>query len=50
VLFLIDTDAHHVSELDRMQWGCLQAARGWLPARVLNTWPRKKFLAWAQSA
>lgn len=49
VLFLIDTDAHHVSELDRMQWGCLQAARGWLPAeRVLNTWPRKKFLAWTQ--
>lgn len=49
VLFLIDTDAHHISELDRMQWGCLQAARGWLPAeRVLNTWPRKKFLAWAQ--
>jgi hypothetical protein len=32
-----------------VQWGCLQAARGWLPAaRVLNTWPRKKFLAWAQ--
>jgi DNA polymerase (family 10) len=49
VLFLIDTDAHHVSEFERMQWGCLQAARGWLPReRVLNTWPRQTFLAWAR--
>lgn len=49
VLFLIDTDAHHVSELERMQWGCLQAARGWLAReRVLNTWPREEFLAWAR--
>jgi histidinol phosphatase-like PHP family hydrolase len=32
-----------------MQWGCLQAARGWLPKeRVLNTWSRQKFLAWAR--
>ncbi|HWN68251.1 MAG TPA: DNA polymerase/3'-5' exonuclease PolX [Haliangium sp.] len=49
VLFLIDTDSHHISEFERMQWGCLQAARGWLPKeRVLNTWPRQKFLAWAR--
>lgn len=49
VLFLIDTDSHHVSEFERMQWGCLQAARGWLPReRVLNTWPRADFLAWAR--
>jgi DNA polymerase (family 10) len=49
VLFLIDTDSHHVSEFERMQWGCLQAARGWLPKeRVLNTWPRQKFLTWAR--
>jgi DNA polymerase (family 10) len=49
VLFLIDTDSHHVSEFERMQWGCLQAARGWLPKeRVLNTWPKQKFLSWAR--
>jgi DNA polymerase (family 10) len=49
VLFLIDTDSHHISEFERMQWGCLQAARGWLPReRVLNTWPRADFLAWAR--
>lgn len=49
VLFLIDTDSHHVSEFERMQWGCLQAARGWLPKeRVLNTWARQEFLAWAR--
>lgn len=50
VMFLIDTDAHHVSELgERMPWGCLQATRGWVPReRVLNTWPRAKFLAWAR--
>ncbi|WP_428267924.1 DNA polymerase/3'-5' exonuclease PolX [Haliangium sp.] len=50
VLFLIDTDAHHVSELDRMQWGVQQAARGWVPAeRVLNTWTKKKFLSWVRA-
>jgi DNA polymerase (family 10) len=50
VLFLIDTDSHHVSEFERMQWGCLQAARGWLPReRVLNTWPRQEFLDWTRT-
>jgi DNA polymerase (family 10) len=49
VTFVVSTDAHHVRELERMQWGALQAARGWVdPARIANTWPRERFLAWLQ--
>ncbi|GAB4565937.1 MAG: DNA polymerase/3'-5' exonuclease PolX [Haliangiales bacterium] len=49
VLFLIDTDAHHISELDRMRWGIEQATRGWVEReRVLNTWSQESFLAWVQ--
>jgi DNA polymerase (family 10) len=47
VLFVVSTDSHHVRDLSRMEWGVLHASRGWVdPARILNTWPRKKFLAW----
>ncbi len=47
VTFVISTDTHHTRELARMEWGALHATRGWVdPARVANTWPRKKFLAW----
>ncbi|ACY19071.1 DNA-directed DNA polymerase [Haliangium ochraceum DSM 14365] len=50
VLFLIDTDAHHVSELERMAAGCQQATRGWVPReRVLNTWTREAFLDWVRA-
>lgn len=47
VLFAIDSDAHHVDELCRMQWGIQQATRGWVDKeQVVNTWPRERFLAW----
>ena len=47
VLFVVNTDTHHVSELSRMEWGSLQATRGWVdPSRIVNTWPRKKFETW----
>jgi DNA polymerase (family 10) len=47
VTFVVSTDAHHTRELERMQWGALQAARGWVdPARIANTWPRERFLGW----
>jgi DNA polymerase (family 10) len=50
VTFVISTDAHHVREFARMEWGVLHATRGWVdPARVANTWPQKKFLDWARS-
>ena len=41
VTFIITSDAHQASELDRMRWGVRHALRGWLePERVANTWPR----------
>jgi histidinol phosphatase-like PHP family hydrolase len=48
---VISTDAHHVDELDRMQWGAQQAQRGWVePERVANTWSPERFVAWAAEA
>ena len=48
VIFVISTDAHHTSELDRMQWGTRQSARGFVDkTRVANTWSRAEFLDWA---
>jgi len=47
VTFVVSTDAHHTRELERMRWGALQAARGWVdPERIANTWPRERFLEW----
>lgn len=47
VTFVVDTDAHHVRELDRMEWGVRQAMRGFVdPARIANLWPRERFLGW----
>ena len=49
ITFVINTDAHHVREYERMEWGVLQAMRGWVtPAKIANTWPRKKFLKWVE--
>src|SRR5690606_30275794 len=49
VTLVMSTDAHHVDELDRMQWGVQHAARGWVDTgRVANTWPLERFLAWAR--
>jgi DNA polymerase (family 10) len=42
---VIDTDAHHVSDLIRMEYGVTYAQRGWVPrARVLNARPIGKVL------
>jgi DNA polymerase (family 10) len=47
VTFVVSTDSHHTRELERMEWGALQASRGWVdPSRIANTWPRERFLAW----
>jgi DNA polymerase (family 10) len=49
VTFVISTDTHHTRELGRMEWGVLQATRGWVePALIANLWPREQFLAWLQ--
>ncbi len=48
VTFVVSTDAHHTDELDRMQWGALQAQRGWVePDSIANTRPAAEFLEWA---
>jgi DNA polymerase (family 10) len=47
VTFVVSTDAHHVRELERMEWGALHATRGFVDrARIANTWPRERFLEW----
>jgi DNA polymerase (family 10) len=47
VTFVISTDTHHTREFDRMEWGALQATRGWVdPSRIANLWPRERFLGW----
>ncbi len=49
VAFVVSTDSHHTRELARAEWGALQATRGWVdPARIANTWPRKKFMKWLE--
>ena len=50
ITFVISTDTHHTRELARMEWGALQATRGFVdPARVANLWPREKFLSWVEA-
>lgn len=47
VSLAISTDGHHTSELRRMQYGVLDAQRGWAPASsVVNTLARPEFIAW----
>jgi DNA polymerase (family 10) len=44
VKIVINTDAHHVSHLEKIKYGVLQARRAWLtPADVLNTLPVDQF-------
>ncbi len=48
VTFVISTDTHHTRELERMEWGVLQATRGWVDPGVANPWPRENFLDWVR--
>ncbi len=44
VKIVINTDSHHISHLDKIQYGILQARRAWLTKDdVLNTLPVKQF-------
>ncbi len=50
VTFVVSTDTHHTRELERMQWGVLQATRGFVdPDRIANLWPRERFLDWVRT-
>jgi DNA polymerase (family X) len=44
VKFIVNTDAHHTSHLDKIRYGVLQLRRAWLTrADVLNTLPAAEF-------
>ena len=44
VKIVINTDSHHISHLDKIRYGILQARRAWLTKEdVLNTLPVQKF-------
>jgi DNA polymerase (family X) len=48
VKLVVSTDSHHPTDLKRMQYGVLNAQRGWAAkADVANTMVRRQFLAWA---
>ncbi len=50
VVFAIDTDAHHVTELENAYWGVENARRGWVEKKsVVNTWPLQRFLKWVEA-
>jgi DNA polymerase (family 10) len=47
VVFVIDTDSHHVTDLKRMEYGVLYAQRAWVTRdRVVNTRDVDEFLEW----
>jgi DNA polymerase (family 10) len=51
VMFVISSDAHHVDQLERTEWGRRQARRGWVDrSRIANTWPRERFLSWIRDS
>jgi len=47
LVFVIDTDAHRVADLDNVRFGVANAQRGWVPReRVANTWTARRFTSW----
>lgn len=50
VTWVVSTDSHHTRDLARMEWGTLQATRGFVDrARIANTWSRDAFLDWLRA-
>ena len=51
VVFAISTDSHHVDEFRRVQWGVLNAQRGWVSRdQVATAWPADRLLEWVTGA
>ncbi|NNC75646.1 MAG: DNA polymerase/3'-5' exonuclease PolX [Acidimicrobiia bacterium] len=49
ISFVLDTDAHAVSDFRNVTWAVHQSRRGWVDkASVANTWPLEKFLRWVE--
>jgi DNA polymerase (family 10) len=48
VTFVLTSDAHQTSELERVRYAALNAERAWVePSRVANAWSAEKLVAWA---
>jgi DNA polymerase (family X) len=44
VRFIVNTDAHHTSHMEKIRYGVLQLRRAWLTRQdVLNTLPASEF-------
>ncbi len=49
VTFVLTSDAHRASELERVRYATLNAERAWVePERVVNAWPRERLVAWTK--
>jgi DNA polymerase (family 10) len=49
VTFVLTSDAHHASELERVHYAALNAERAWIePERVANAWSPERLLAWTE--
>ena len=47
VKFIINTDAHQISQMDNMRFGVSVARRGWATKKdIVNTWDWKDFAKW----
>lgn len=47
VVFVINSDAHRLAELDNVRFGVRHAERGWVAAdRIANTWEVERFRGW----
>ncbi len=47
VKFIINTDAHQISQMDNMRFGVAVARRGWTTKKeIVNTWDWKDFVKW----
>jgi DNA polymerase (family 10) len=49
VTFVLTSDAHQVSELERVRYAALNAERAWLePDRIANAWPAERLVSWTE--
>jgi DNA polymerase (family 10) len=50
VTFVLTSDAHQASELERVRYAALNAERAWVePDRVANAWAPDRLLAWVKA-
>ncbi len=49
VKFVLTSDAHHQTELERVRYAALNAERAMIgPDRIINTWSKERLLQWAR--